>query len=1052
MDKKIFKILGILFCFLALLLTVLVILLPILKKNTAMDDSSNKSIPKIENTHLWAEFPGEIKSKTIHNFQILEYSNDLTKSTIKDSLNLIEEVKYDNFEYVDNEDKMYFDAKSEFKFLNEKSKNEKITTLSLGLFETLETISNPATYQKGINSIQYLFNKAFQSPDSFIRHLFSYDYFKNLQDETLVRSTILKDVEVSKADKILNPDSIYSFKRVSGFYQWVKILGNPFEITKANWLKDDYYLTSEEINSVLGENQFLYNKYLEYNKELAKKYKCRDENFCGYDIIYTQLISGKVIKDANLDNLYSLYQQINKEYYPFSKSPELNLYFEEYKKKINREDIKYEDYLVNETQLDIIIGPQSQFSILSANNSVLFLSLIQVEDTQTLSQIYELSIEKAKFLCDYFYEFLPKLFLYQDFQEDGKTYTINPTAKAFSIIAQNIMGETYYKLSNSKGLYNLLLSKLVWRGLHYKLLNFSMEYEDEDICPLIMQHALDDGRKVLKICSDPQTSFNSPYTLSKWFAPYYCVKSGDESKCDMTIINHLKSIVYITEEEIKAIYSKDFLGDLIEENDKALKEAYNCQEECDNDYLAKMQFWKSYVTLNVPPGLEKCDTISKLFPDEFPYPLELYYYAQKYSSEEIAESDVDYLISLSPKGNNLLNEDSYEAFNNRLDLEKKYTLYIESKKNDDESKYKVINLFSNGYLYDNRVNNTYENINNLLQGNNLEDQRYIRYLANGNYYDNFKPGLNATTGFNFGFNFETGEKIYVEYDRYAINTKEDKLRKIVSINNCPILNIKKKEYNYLSNSYSNINSPILNFQSLTEEKSFIDGFQYSHDQDTIYYYDKISSRPFKFTFSEEVDYSDQVCRKYNLDKSDLTNDINEKDDLNTNKAFISQKLNKPFIITAGKDELNDEIKESVSDENYICVEPFSNMVIESKINFVYSIYTKQYGYIYSKIENEKTYPIFIYSKNYEVDIDSFNDAFPDIKSYREFRNIFIIVGVILIVLLTIASLVCFYYGYKAKKRIDISPLNDSNNKSQALINDSRDPTTNKTNNEDKEDN
>ena len=321
-----------------------------------------------------------------------------------------------------------------------------------------------------------------------------------------------------------------------------------------------------------------------------------------------------------------------------------------------------------------IIGLESQFTILASNNSALFLALVQSKDENTLSENYNLTLDQSTFLCYYFYQYLPKLFLYREFKDQDKTYTVNPTAKAFSTITQNIIGQTYYQLSNHQGLYNLLLSKLVWRGLHYKLLNLSMEYDDEDICPLIMQHALDDGRKVLKICSDPLTSFSSPYTLSKWFAPYYCVKSGDESKCDMTIINHLKSIVYITEDEIKAIYSKDFLGDLIEENDKALKEAYQCEDECDNDYLAKMQFWKSYVTLNAPIGIEQCDTITKIFPDEFPYPVELYYYAKNYSTDEIKEEDVDYLISLSPKSDDILEEDSYEAFNNRFDLEKEFTL------------------------------------------------------------------------------------------------------------------------------------------------------------------------------------------------------------------------------------------------------------------------------------------------------------------------------------------------------------------------------------------
>lgn len=1010
MDKKIWLILGICFCLLTLMLIILVIVLPIVRKSNAMDDSSSKSIPRLDNTNLWAHFPGELSSTINHKFQVVEYSDNLNTATIKDSIDLTEEVKYDNFNYSESEDKMYFDAKSEFKVEKQETKNEKINTLNMGLFETLETISNPQAYQLGINSIQYLLNKAFQSPDSFIRHLFSEYYFKNdLQDKTKVLETILKDVESTKANKILSSDSEYSFAKVSGFYQWVKILAIPYSITKATWLTTVFDLTEAEINSVLGKEQYLNEQYIAYNQKLAKDYECEDEKVCGFEIIYTQLISGKVTKDvdASLDSLKSLYNLINKDYYPFDKSPELNLYFEEFKNEINKPDAKYETYSVSKKQLSKIIGLESQLTILASNNSALFLALVQSKDDKTLLEKYTLTLEQSTFLCYYFYQYLPKLFLYREFKEQDKTYTVTPIAKAFSTITQNLIGQTYYQLSNHQGLYNLLLSKLVWRGLHFKLLNFSMEYEDEDICPLIMQHALDDGRKVLKICSDPTTSFNSPYTLSKWFAPYYCVKSGDESKCDMTIINHLKSIVYITEDEIKAIYSKDFLGDLIEENDKALKEAYQCGDECDNDYLAKMQFWKSYVTLNAPVGIEKCDTISQIFPDEFPYPVELYYYAKNYTTEEIKEEDVDYLISLSPKSDDILEEDSYEAFNNRFDLEKEYTLYIENKKNDQQSRYKLIDLFTNGYLYGDKIENEYENIDHLLQGNNVEDLRFIRYLSNGKYYDNFKPGYNKTTGLDFGINLETKEKTYVDYDRYSINTKDDKLRRIASINDCPILNIKKKEYNCLSKSYTNIVSPILNLQSLTEDKSFTDGFQYDHEKDSIYYYDRISSRPFKFEFKEEVDIDDQTCRKYELDKGDLSS-MNEKGDLDSGKAFISQKLNKPFVITAGKDGLNDDLSGKISDENYICIEPFSNMVVDSKINLVYSLYTKQFGFLFSKIPNEKVYPLFLYSKLYKVQMSSFNSVFPEIDSYRDFRNTFIIVGIIFIVIFFCVSVFCFY--------------------------------------------
>jgi hypothetical protein len=388
------------------MLIILVIVLPIARKSNAMDDSSKKSTPTIDNVDLWAHFPGELSSLITHKFQVVEYSDNLNKATIKDSIDLIEEVKYDNFNYSESEDKMYFDAKSEFKIEKDETKNAKINTLNMGLFETLETISNPQTYQLGINSIQYLLNKAFQSPDSFIRHLFSEYYFKNyLQDKAKVRETILKDVDSAKADKILSSDSEYSFAKVSGFYQWVKILAIPYSITKATWLTTVFDLTETEINSVLGKEQYLNEQYIAYNQKLAHDYECEDEKACGFDIIYTQLISGKVTKDVddNLDSIKSLYNLINKDFYPFDKSPELNLYFEEFKNEISQPDAKYETYSVTKKQLTKIIGLDSQFSILASNNSALFLALVQIKDEKTLSERYNLTLDQSTFLCYYFY-------------------------------------------------------------------------------------------------------------------------------------------------------------------------------------------------------------------------------------------------------------------------------------------------------------------------------------------------------------------------------------------------------------------------------------------------------------------------------------------------------------------------------------------------------------------------------------------------------------------------------------------------------------------------
>ena len=142
-----------------------------------------------------------------------------------------------------------------------------------------------------------------------------------------------------------------------------------------------------------------------------RKVNCKDSRKCGNELIYTQLISGEVTKkiDSSLDGLKALLKEINEYVYPFYSSPELNIYFEEYKTKTGQTDIKYDDYKVEENTLEKLMEQNSAISLLSANNSVLFLSLVQTKDEENLSKLFGLTLQQSLFLCDYFYEFLPKL-------------------------------------------------------------------------------------------------------------------------------------------------------------------------------------------------------------------------------------------------------------------------------------------------------------------------------------------------------------------------------------------------------------------------------------------------------------------------------------------------------------------------------------------------------------------------------------------------------------------------------------------------------------------
>ena len=1023
------QIIGFTFGGLALLFLLLIIIVPIIVKSSIKSSYTEKVTPKTDNINLWGHFPGEIKSKITHTFNVLDYSEEKVK--IKDSIILEENVLYDNVKS-SGEYKLSFDAKSKY-VLSNKPKNETIKSFSLGMFETFETISNPMQYQSGMNSLEYLLKKAFTKPELFLRQIFTYCLFNKLNEEEK-RDNILKNITQEKADLIFSDDeqyAEYSFKNITGFYKWIKILGLPDEINKATWLNSLFNLTETEVDSIFGENEYLYQTYVDYNKDLSKKFNCSNVHFCGKEILYIQLVSGDVLKSIGLEEgVKSLYDSIEPKYYQFAESPELNLFFEKYK-EMHKLKNNYTDYAPSPEQLMTIFDPSSNLCLLAPNNSALFLSLNKCGYYNNASELFNVTKNTFNFLADYIYEYLPNLFLYNE---------TDKIAKAYVTLTQGVMKQTYGLLVKST-IYDLILSGIVWPLLRDQISLMTnkdlKQLEPDEICPLIMQRALDDGKKVLKVCSNPKTSFYSADTLSKWLRPYDCIKNKTKTNCDMSVINDLKSLIYITDSEIQNIYDPDLLGGILEEKEAFLKEKYKCGDDCRNYILmAKKQFWKGELSKNLPEPLKNSSTLSEVFPDTFPYPIEISYYAEQMGeTDEIPEEQIDELISLCPIGENVLSEESSEALKTKIQLEKEYTLIVEGKKERNETKYKNFDLLNNGYLFNNETNSTYKNIYNFLSGNNDEDYRYVKFLSSGPLFENYKPKLNQTTGFNFGIDFNKSKDKNLEYDRYEIfsklNDDNTRMRKILSINDLPILNIKKLEYNYLLNDVSAIASPIMNFQALRGDKSFIDGFQYEvEDEDkSIYYYDKISNRPFEFKYEEDSDYEDIDCKLYKLNKENLIGGINEENESQYKRAFLTQKLNKPFAVTVGNTNLTLKI-DGLLEDNYICIDPFTNLVLDSKINLVYSIYTKNYGYIYPKIENNKNYPIFTYNRKYEVDIDSYKDNFPDITFYYTFKLIFIIIGLILIICFIAVSLWAFVRMHKSLIKDDI--INNEPDKDKLL--------------------
>ena len=61
------------------------------------------------------------------------------------------------------------------------------------------------------------------------------------------------------------------------------------------------------------------------------------------------------------------------------------------------------------------------------------------------------------------------------------------------------------------------------------------------------------------------------------------------------------------------------------------------------------------------------------------------------------------------------------------------------------------------------------------------------------------------------------------------------------------------------------------------------------------------------------------------------------------------------------------------------------------------------------IEKDEIYPLFLYSRNYEVEVDSYQKEFPGVTEYYENNSTFIIIGVLLIILFSSIALVAFIF-------------------------------------------
>ena len=1056
LSKKTLNTIGIISIVLATIMLILVIVLPILLKRQLKKNFIEKCNPSMENTDLWASFPGELTSKLLHTFTFYDYEetnekDKLYKINFKSNVTIEEQVKYTNFSKEDTT--IYFYNNRTYRNANNKTENEEtpIKSINFGMFEAFETMSFPPLYKAGIDSIYYLKKKVLieSEPDLFIRELFTYNLTKRLSLQD-ISFNVLAEVSPKKIDLILNSSyskyTKYSLNESSGFFEWVKILGSQEKISNSKWLTNLFLLTESEINSVLlNEDSYLVQEFEKFNKYLAEKFKCQNEIKCGDELIYKQLIDSSVI--SGLFNDIKTYKELNdylsSNYYPFETSPEMKTYFDNEYSKQKSHKSKYEEVSIKKEQLEKFLKDESNYNLLALENTLNILHINKTADSKKdIKYFDDLTYDNVNFLANYFYDYLPKILLYPQKStqqiknpeknslneaDDSNSYGL--ISKIVSNLLPKIAEQTYNKLSNID-----ILTYLEQNMSFAQMKELLKNYELEEICPIIMQKSLNDEKKVFALCSDENLNLTDKDIFNKFIQLYYCQEeTKDEEKCDDWLAVYLKSLnvtkkIFISDAEIASLVSKDsIIGQIVLATHDSLVTKYNCPGPCTNEYLLRLQFTKANVTRDPPGDMEKADNLSTWFP-ELEDDYEIINIKKKYENEDpFEDQDAYWIIDTQIKEGDLHDLDNTDSFMNKIKFEKKYENDLMNKP-ETSTLVKLIDFLLGIYIFNSNKNAAlivnYTSIDNFLKGNSEENQYWIDYLQSGNYFENFKPKISEVTKFDFGFNFDTKEEQDLNLDYLGISTKTtdyDK-RRIDKMNDLLTLNIKKDDYDITKDSYTNLNFSLYNFENLLGERKFCDGFQYDNSLEIIYYYDLISSRPLCFRRKEDVKYKDKVeCKKYYLETDDFSDNINENLDIDSKNAMLNQKVNKPFMLKFDTAESLKKFGYEVGDdieveENYICVDPITDMVIDSKMNFMYTLNSRKYGLLNKKIEKDAIYPLFHYQRSYEVNVDSYEKQFPGVTEFYENSTTLIIVGVVLIVIFVSVALVAFIYLNKKLKQ------------------------------------
>ena len=1079
---------------------------------------SKQSYYTVENSGDWTGSPGNYLkdiNHIINFFEIKDSSNNSDDSdknnyenTYKVYFNIddveIQEIEsYKNIQYSGKTFDVSYDSNLDYYVKN--SAGFEISHINHELIEVISLTTANKDYVKSLNAVHLAIKDNYLKVNPIIK-LFTYYFYSNIikfiiDDFNNAKKQLFKNwldsINKDIFDKVMNKNQKiylnYSFTTMSGLSKWMDllILNNYNKLNLPAFVTEKFNLSSNELEKMFGDTSYIRQIYNCFMLELSIK-----ENYLNIKEPYEQRdISDLTIKQLFESNILNLlypnittYKKLTQEmglYYPYKKSPELSVYFNEEFKQYKK-NLKFEDVNLTSLQRSLYFSIDSKnkkYSLFEAENIIKLLNFNFGNVYNAYEELKIRSLEQLEFLTGYIYYYLPKNFINYNFKFKN-TVNINNTNNniVYNDLTYGITNLSFEVINKSiSTIYYNVYYIILYKYLYNSSVNLNKNYCFDFIKD---SNSKSTDEEINKLCNKEKLSLNNEDSSKFWISLVESCNdlyNTNENNINNNDYNSNKNC-YLKEEVIKYFEDNNIdVNNILKDNSKFkefIKEINNkinkkyCNgSECSKYNLTKLQWIDSKITNDPLITLNNIETNTdclyywdnKLVPfkSELKYVLKNKEFNTKDNIFELVfkyitnnsefyelftsyQHDMFFITNKSNK-NYYLEIEFLKFFNdiNDLNVFKQYIVKSISTSNKNNniylSTYRMIDLIqgieankeSFYYLGDSKLGfMSYNKYMNLIfefskEYKDSPKNKFTKVTGDSEFYPDSIGNIKAINGkdiFNtYSKILNIGDKSVYAYYPFYLNTKQT-----------PI-SYKKIDFNddYIINSYEF--SP--KYKRINTNKPY----------NSILFYDIISSRLLKFNYSNTKKLPSGIyCENYILNSNDIVQELFEQNYVydsgifSKNKKFASvyHKFNKPYVITASNEysnlkdyfvniDENEDIFLKNNKENYLCVDPYTFKIINAEINLLYSLDPTSFNVLTNNNLDSKLLPLWNYKLKYNLSYDIL------LHSYPLLRKIPRAAYIVFVLFLTLASLafvgfLIFIIIYKLKSnKLSKRNINDN---------------------------